>query len=129
MSAVGRCRMEQYAPYAVMHGTQRMGGALPEASGTAGSGNLPVWFLLSQTVQGPTNTPPHPPPTPAQRLDLRVLFSWEMRMGRAAQLYGEIPEQTPWLLTEQLTFSPFGPSLPGPPLVPGSPLRPCREWA
>lgn len=71
-----------------------------------------------------TNQPP-----PPQRLDLRVLFSWGMRMGRAAQLYGEIPEQTPWLLTEQLTFSPFGPSLPGPPLVPGSPLRPCREWA
>lgn len=27
-----------------------------------------------------------------------------------------------------LTFSPLGPSLPGPPLVPGSPLRPCREY-
>lgn len=30
--------------------------------------------------------------------------------------------------TRALTFSPLGPSLPGLPLVPGSPLRPCREW-
>lgn len=32
-------------------------------------------------------------------------------------------------LTQTLTFSPLGPSLPGPPLVPGSPLRPCRKQA
>lgn len=36
--------------------------------------------------------------------------------------------QHPAFPRHTLTFSPLGPSLPGLPLVPGSPLRPCKEW-